>query len=53
LRRTQTASSLPFIFFVLAFPAGSAGDIVGRRKPILFTESWMTAWRCFRSPDHR
>ncbi len=36
---TQTASSLPF--FLLALPAGSAGDIVDRRKLILFTESWM------------
>src|ERR1700744_3440623 len=37
----QTASSLPF--FLLALPAGSAGDIVDRRKLILATESWMTA----------
>ena len=36
---TQTASSLPF--FVLALPAGSVGDIVDRRKLILFTEMWM------------
>lgn len=36
---TQTASSLPF--FLLALPAGSVGDIVDRRKLILFTESWM------------
>ena len=36
---TQTAASLPF--FLLALPAGSAGDIVDRRKLILFTESWM------------
>jgi len=36
---TQTASSLPY--FLLALPAGSAGDIVDRRKLILFTESWM------------
>lgn len=36
---TQTASSLPF--FLLALPAGSAGDIVDRRKLILVTESWM------------
>jgi MFS family permease len=36
---TQTASSLPY--FVLALPAGSAGDIVDRRKLILFTETWM------------
>ena len=38
---TQTASSLPF--FLLALPAGSAGDILDRRKLILATESWMTA----------
>src|ERR1043166_7798528 len=38
---TQTASSLPF--FVLALPAGSVGDIVDRRKLILFTEPWMGA----------
>ena len=38
---TQTASSLPF--FVLALPAGAAGDIVDRRKLILFTELWMIA----------
>jgi MFS family permease len=37
---TQTASSLPF--FVVALPAGSVGDIVDRRKLILFTEVWMT-----------
>jgi MFS family permease len=36
---TQTASSLPY--FLLALPAGSAGDIVDRRKLILFTETWM------------
>ena len=36
---TQTASSLPF--FVLALPAGSVGDIVDRRKLILFTETCM------------
>ena len=36
---TQTASSLPF--FLLALPAGSAAEIVDRRKLILFTESWM------------
>jgi len=35
----QTASALPF--FLLALPAGSIGDIVDRRKLILFTESWM------------
>jgi MFS family permease len=38
---TQTASSLPF--FLLALPAGSAGDIIDRRKLILATESWMAA----------
>jgi len=36
---TQTASALPF--FVLALPAGAIGDIVDRRKLILFTEMWM------------
>src|SRR3984893_12845185 len=36
---TQTASSLPF--FVLALPAGAIGDIVDRRKLILYTEAWM------------
>jgi MFS family permease len=36
---TQTASALPF--FVLALPAGALGDIVDRRKLILFTEVWM------------
>jgi MFS family permease len=36
---TQTASSLPY--FLFALPAGSAGDIVDRRRLILFTESWM------------
>ncbi len=38
---TQTASALPF--FVLALPAGAVGDIVDRRKLILFTECWMLA----------
>lgn len=38
---TQTASALPF--FVLALPAGAIGDIVDRRKLILFTEVWMVA----------
>lgn len=38
---TQTASALPF--FVLALPAGAIGDIVDRRKLILFTEMWMAA----------
>jgi len=36
---TQTASSLPY--FLLALPAGSAGDIVDRRRLVLVTESWM------------
>jgi MFS family permease len=36
---TQTASALPF--FILALPAGAIGDIVDRRKVILFTEFWM------------
>ena len=36
---TQTAAALPY--FLLALPAGSAGDIVDRRKLILITESWM------------
>jgi len=35
----QTASALPF--FLLALPAGSLGDIVDRRKLILWTELWM------------
>ena len=38
---TQTASALPF--FLLALPAGAIGDIVDRRKVILFTETWMLA----------
>jgi MFS family permease len=38
---TQTASALPF--FVLALPAGAIGDIVDRRRLILFTEVWMAA----------
>jgi MFS family permease len=36
---TQTASSLPY--FLLSLPAGSAGDIVDRRKLILVAEVWM------------
>ena len=36
---TQTAAALPF--FVLALPAGAIGDIVDRRKLILYTEFWM------------
>jgi MFS family permease len=35
----QTASALPYV--LLAMPAGSVGDIVDRRKLILFTETWM------------
>src|SRR5579864_2839698 len=38
---TQTASTLPF--FILALPAGAIGDIVDRRKLILFTEAWMVS----------
>src|SRR6266481_4846142 len=38
---TQTASTLPF--FVLALPAGAIGDIIDRRKLILYTEAWMIA----------
>src|SRR5580698_8229969 len=36
---TQTARALPF--FIFALPAGAIGDIVDRRKLILFTETWM------------
>jgi len=36
---TQTASALPF--FVFALPAGAIGDIVDRRRLILYTEAWM------------
>ncbi len=35
----QTAATLPF--FLFALPAGAIGDIVDRRKLILFTEAWM------------
>ena len=35
----QTAATLPF--FLFALPAGSVGDIVDRRRLILFTETWM------------
>lgn len=42
---TQTATSLPY--FLLALPAGSAGDVFDRRKLILATESWMTAVALF------
>ena len=36
---TQTASSLPFFLFGL--PAGAIGDIVDRRKLILYCQFWM------------
>src|SRR6266403_4397540 len=36
---TQTASALPF--FVFALPAGAIGDIVDRRRLILYTEFWV------------
>src|SRR6202142_1276346 len=39
VRLPQTAASLPY--FLLALPAGSAGDIFDRRKLVLATESWM------------
>ena len=35
----QTAASLPY--FLLALPAGAAGDIFDRRRLILSTEAWM------------
>jgi MFS family permease len=35
----QTASALPF--FLFALPAGAIGDIVDRRRLILYTETWM------------
>src|SRR5437588_4989603 len=38
---TQTASALPF--FVFALPAGAIGDIVDRRRLILYTEFWMVS----------
>src|SRR5215813_6720111 len=38
---TQTASSLPF--FVFALPAGAIGDIVDRRRLILYCEFWMVS----------
>ena len=38
---TQTASALAF--FVFALPAGAVGDIVDRRKLILYTETWMAS----------
>jgi len=37
---TQTASTLPF--FLFALPAGAIGDVVDRRRLILYTEAWMT-----------
>lgn len=37
----QTASALPY--FIFALPAGTIGDIVDRRKLILYTETWMFA----------
>lgn len=37
----QTAASLPY--FLLALPAGAAGDIFDRRRLVLFTEVWMMA----------
>ncbi len=36
---TQTAATLPF--FLLGLPAGALGDIVDRRKLILYSEAWM------------
>ena len=39
---TQTASTLPF--FLFALPAGTLGDIVDRRKLILYAEVWMLAF---------
>jgi MFS family permease len=36
---TQTASSLPF--FLFALPAGVIGDLVDRRRLILYCEYWM------------
>src|SRR5258706_9183739 len=38
---TQTASPLPFFFFAL--PPRALGDIVDRRKLILYTELWIAA----------
>src|SRR4029453_4433230 len=35
---TQTASSLPFLVFAL--PAGAIGDIVDRRRLLLYCECW-------------
>src|SRR5262245_54895118 len=36
---TQTAAALPF--FALALPAGALGDIVDRRRLILYCQLWM------------
>ena len=36
---TQVASTLPF--FLISLPAGAVGDIVDRRKLILYCEGWM------------
>ena len=38
---TTTASALPF--FIFAIPAGAIGDIVDRRRLVLYTETWMVA----------
>ena len=35
-----TASSLPL--FLFALPAGAVGDLVDKRKYLLFTQTWMT-----------
>ena len=49
---TQTASSLPF--FLFALPAGAIGDIVDRRRLILYCE-YLDGWRRdrARSRHHR
>ena len=41
---TQTASTLPF--FLLGLPAGALGDIVDRRRLILWAEAFMFAVAC-------
>jgi len=38
---TQAAATLPF--FLVALPAGAIGDIVDRRRLILWCEAWMVA----------
>src|SRR6476661_4122871 len=38
---TQTAATLPFFLFGL--PAGALGDILDRRRLILYSEAWMLA----------